>query len=91
LQGYCCGSLVSKAAFDIFDIQFDWFTWAKGGIVPGLIGLAGLPLLINYISTPTIDSIQPIREKIQEDIQSLGPWTRQEIITACTLGVMLIL
>jgi DASS family divalent anion:Na+ symporter len=47
--------------------------------------------LINYISTPTINSIQPIREKIQEDIQSLGPWTRQEIITACTLGLMLIL
>ena len=91
LTGMAANPLISKAAFDIFEIQFDWFTWAKGGIVPGLIGLAGLPLLINYISTPTIDSIQPIREKIQEDIQSLGPWTRQEIITACTLGVMLIL
>ena len=91
LTGMAANPLISKAAFDIFEIEFDWFTWAKGGIVPGLIGLTGLPLLINYISTPTIDSIQPIREKIQEDIQSLGPWTRQEIITACTLGVMLIL
>ena len=91
LTGMAANPLISKAAFDIFEIQFDWFTWAKGGIVPGLIGLAGLPLLINYISTPTIDSIQPIREKIQEDIQSLGPCTRQEIITARTLGLMLIL
>ena len=63
LTGMAANPLVSKAAFDIFEIQFDWFTWAKGGIVPGLIGLAGLPLLINYISTPTIHSIQPIRGK----------------------------
>ena len=91
LTGMAANPLVSKAALDIFQIQFDWLTWAKGGIVPGLIGLAGLPLLMRYLSPPTIDSIQPIREKIKEDIQWLGPWTRPEIITAATLGVMLAL
>ena len=91
LTGMAANPLVSKAALDIFQIQFDWLTWAKGGIVPGLIGLTGLPLLMRYLSPPTIDSIQPIREKIKEDIQWLGPWTRPEIITAATLGVMLVL
>ena len=91
LTGMAANPLVSKAALDVFQIEFDWLNWALGSIVPGLVGLIGLPILINYLSPPTIESIQPIRDKIKKDIKLLGPWTRSEIFTASTLGVMLIL
>ena len=91
LTGMAANPLVAKAASNIFQIEFDWFTWAKGSIVPGLIGLAGLPILIRFLSPPSTESIQPIRDKIREDFQSLGSWTYQEIVTASTLGFMLVL
>ncbi|MBT6866375.1 MAG: DASS family sodium-coupled anion symporter, partial [Candidatus Marinimicrobia bacterium] len=91
LTGMAANPLVAKAASDIFQIEFDWFTWAKGSIVPGLIGLAGLPILIRFLSPPSTECIQPIRDKIREDFQSLGSWTYQEIVTASALGFMLVL
>ena len=91
LTGMAANPLVSKAAYDIFQIEFDWLTWALGSIVPGLVGLAGLPMLIKYLSPPTIKSIQPIRDKIKNDVKELGPWTRSEILSASILGAMLLL
>ena len=91
LTGMAANPLVSKAALDVFQIEFDWLQWASGSIVPGLAGLAGLPILIRYLSPPTIKSIQPIRDKIKDDVKALGSWSRTEIFTASTLGCMLIL
>ena len=91
LTGMAANPLISKAALEIFQIEFDWLTWAKGSIIPGLIGLAGLPLFIRILSPPKVDSIQPIREKIAGEIRSLGSWSRQEIVTGATLGIMLVL
>ena len=91
LTGMAANPLVSKAAYDVFQIEFDWLTWTLGSIVPGLVGLAGLPILIKYLSPPTIKSIQPIRDKIKNDVKKLGPWTRSEILSALILGAMLLL
>ena len=91
LTGMAANPLISKAAYDIFQIDFDWLNWAIGGMVPGLICLAGLPILINYLSSPTIKSIDPVREKIKEELKEIGPWTKSEVYTAIILGVMLIL
>ena len=91
LTGMAANPLISKAALEIFQIEFDWLTWAKGSIIPGLIGLAGLPLFIRILSPPKVDSIQPIMEKIAGEIRSLGSWSRQEIVTGATLGIMLVL
>ncbi len=91
LTGMAANPLISKAAYDIFEIDFDWFNWALGAMVPGLIGLAGLPILIKYLSPPTIKSIEPIREKVKRDLKEIGPWTAAEIYTAIILVVMLLL
>ncbi len=56
-----------------------------------MVGLSGLPILIKYLSPPTIKSIQPIRDKIKNDVKKLGPWTRSEILSALILGAMLLL
>ena len=91
LTGMAANPLISKIALDIFQIEFDWLNWALGSIVPGLVGLAGLPVLIKYLSPPTIKSIQPMREKVKDDIKVIGPWTLSEKITILTLGMMLFL
>ena len=91
LTGMAANPLISKMGLDVFQIEFNWYTWALGSIVPGAIGLLGLPILLNYLSPPTIKSIQPIRDKITKDIKELGPWTFKEITTALTLGIMLLL
>ncbi len=91
LTGMAANPLISKMGLDVFQIEFNWYTWALGSIVPGAIGLLGLPILLNYLSPPTIKSIQPIRDKITKDIKVLGPWTFKEITTALTLGIMLLL
>jgi len=91
LTGMAANPLISKLGLDVFQIEFTWYTWALGSIVPGALGLLGLPILLKYLSPPTIKSIQPIRAKIKKDIKVLGPWTFQEITTALTLGIMLLL
>ena len=91
LTGMAANPLISKLGLDVFQIEFTWYTWALGSIVPGALGLLGLPILLKYLSPPTIKSIQPIRAKIKKDIKLLGPWTFQEITTAITLGIMLLL
>tara|TARA_B100001121_G_scaffold287987_1_gene285706 strand:+ start:1 stop:849 length:849 start_codon:yes stop_codon:yes gene_type:complete len=91
LTGMAANPLISKMGLDVFQIEFNWYTWSLGSIVPGILGLLGLPILLKYLSPPTIKSIQPIRAKIKKDIQLLGPWTFQEITTAIILGIMLFL
>ena len=91
LTGMAANPLISKMGLDVFQIEFNWYTWALGSIFPGVLGLLGLPILLKYLSPPTIKSIQPIRDKIKKDIKVLGPWTFQEITTALTLGIMLLL
>ena len=46
LTGMAANPLVSEAAKEVLGIPFDWGAWALGGLVPGLIGLALLPIFI---------------------------------------------
>ncbi|MFL2989559.1 MAG: SLC13 family permease [Candidatus Neomarinimicrobiota bacterium] len=88
LTGMAANPLVSRAALEVFEIEFGWLKWAVGAIVPGLIGLAGLPLLIKYLSAPSIESIEPVRIRINKELQTLGPWTRAEIATGIIMVLM---
>ncbi len=91
LTGMAANPLISKAAQDIFQIDFDWFEWALGSIVPGVMGLAGLPLLIRYLSPPKISNVDSIRQKVQNDLDDLGSWSSSEVRLSIILIFMLIL
>ena len=91
LTGMAANPLVSKAALEIFELDFGWSDWALGGIFPGLIGLAGLPIVMIYLSPPKVDSIKPVRTKIKLELEQIGPWTRSEIITGIIMVTMLFL
>ena len=91
LTGMAANPLVSEAAKDIFNIEFDWLTWVYGSIVPGTISLVFLPILIKYLSKPEIKETKQIRNEVKEQLKSIGKWSKNEIIISFVLISMLIL
>ncbi len=91
LTGMAANPLVSKAAKDIFNVDFDWGTWALGAIVPGLIGLFLLPLLIYKLSRPTLRDARPAQEKAKEELAKMGHMGWKESIMLGTLVLLLAL
>lgn len=91
LTGMAANPIISRAALDVYGIEFDWSTWALGSIIPGLIGLIGLPIFLKYFSKPTIGSIENVRADIKLSIKELGPWSLREMAMVLILLLMLIL
>ena len=89
LTGMAANPIISRAALEVYGIEFGWSTWALGGIIPGLIGLTGLPIFLKYFSRPTIGSIENVREDIKLRIKALGQWAFREIAMVVTLILML--
>ena len=89
LTGMAANPIISRAALEVYGIEFGWSTWALGGIMPGLIGLTGLPIFLKYFSRPTIGSIENVREDIKLRIKELGQWAFREIAMVVTLILML--
>ena len=89
LTGMAANPIISRAALEVYGIEFGWSTWALGGIIPGLIGLTGLPIFLEYFSRPTIGSIENVREDIKLRIKELGQWAFREIAMVVTLILML--
>ena len=69
LTGMAATLLFQKVAYDIFEIEYSWLDWALGAMVPGLVGLALLPVFMMYLAPPKISSIKPVREKIKKDLK----------------------
>jgi len=88
LTGMAANPLVAQAAADIFHVELGWGTWALGALVPGLIGLALLPLLMRSLARPTINDVSAARARAQEGLAEMGPWSRGQTITG---GVFLLL
>ena len=89
LTGMAANPLVATAASDVFNVDFDWATWALGAIVPGLIGLALLPLLIYKLSKPTLTDARPAQEKAKEELINMGAMGWKEWIMLGTLVLLL--
>ena len=91
LTGMAANPIVSKAAYDIFEIEYSWLDWALGAMVPGLVGLALLPVFMMYLAPPKISSIKPVREKIKQDLKKIGAWTFHEKSTTAVMVMMVLL
>ncbi len=64
--------LVTKAANDIFGVDFGWGTWALGSIVPGLVSLLLLPQLLYMLSNPSTTDGTAAQEKARNELQKNG-------------------
>ena len=91
LTGMAGNPLISKAAKDVLNIDFDWGTWALGSIVPGLLGLLLLPPLIYRLVRPTLSDARPAQQQAVMDLEEMGPIRWKEWVMFGTLTLLLIL
>ena len=91
MTGMAANPLVSKAAKDVFNIDFTWGTWALGAIVPGLLSMAILPQLIYALSRPNITDVSKARKDALQRLDQLGPMSRPEKVMSGVLLLMLLL
>lgn len=89
LTGMAANGLVSAAADDVFGVSFGWGTWALGAIVPGLIGLALLPLFLYKLAKPTIKDAGAAQEVARRELGEMGPWSFAQKTMAAVFVVML--
>lgn len=91
LTGMAANPLVSKAAQDIFEIDFSWGLWALGGLLPGLLGLALLPLFFYWLAPPELKSATEARAEAIKELEAMGRWDRSQIGMGLLLLSMLVL
>ncbi|PCJ82085.1 MAG: anion permease [Flavobacteriales bacterium] len=91
LTGMAANPLVAKAAKDIFDVEFGWGMWALGAIVPGLIGLALLPVFLIKIIKPTLEDAQAAQQAARDELKTMGKWTAGEKTMLTTMVALLLL
>ncbi len=91
LTGMAGNPFIVKEARLKLGVEFEWFTWFLGSIVPGLVGLGLLPLLIYWIAPPELKDARAAQAKAREDLAALGPWTRHQIILTAVFAAMLVL
>lgn len=91
LTGMAANPLVSRAAQDVYGIEFGWGEWALGAIVPGLVGLALLPLVIFKLERPEVIDGRPAQAEAQKQLDRMGPWTHRELVCSAVFVTMLVL
>lgn len=91
LTAMAANPLVARAARDVLDVDFGWGTWALGGLVPGLCGLALLPLWIGWLAPPEMQDTRAAQDQARRKYQEMGPWSREQILTGCVCVLMLLL
>ena len=91
LTGMAANGLVADAASKHLGVDFGWGTWALGAIVPGLVGLALLPLFVYRLAKPTITDAGAAQEQARSSLAEMGPWSRGQITLAVVFVLMLAL
>ncbi len=91
LTGMAANPIVAKAAMHVFGIELTWNRWALGAIVPGLVGLALLPLVMRFLARPTIGDVSAARSAALEQLAGMGPWSAREKGTAAVFVAMITL
>jgi DASS family divalent anion:Na+ symporter len=91
LTGMAANVLVSRAATDVFGIEFGWTQWAVGAIVPGLASLLLLPPIVHWLQPPTIEDVRAARDSARGMLQAMGPWSRDQKLVGAVLAALLAL
>ena len=91
MTGMAANPLVSKAAKDIFNIDFTWSTWLMGSIVPAVISFMLLPQLMYWLSPPGVQDSSAARADAVNRLQARGAMKRKEVIMLSVLLGLLLL
>lgn len=83
--------LLVAPAKEILGVDWDFATWLKGSIVPGLVGLSLVPLCLYVVERPQVGNLAAVRSQVREQLRELGRWSRQEILLSGILVLLLVL
>lgn len=78
LTGQASNVLIAKFALDAAGYEITYAKWMLGSIVPGIVALLLVPLLIYRIYPPEVKHTPHATEFANEELQKLGPMTRDE-------------
>lgn len=91
LTGQASNALIASFANSTTHVDMGYTRWLIGGLVPGLVSFALAPMLVYTLCPPEIKRTPLAAEKAREELQSLGPMTRQEKYMAGTFALVLVL
>lgn len=91
MTGMAANPLVSKAANDIYGIEFGWSTWLLGSILPAIVSFLVLPQIIYWLAPPQLDDGRAAQREAEKRLISLGAMQIKEKMMMAVLGGMLIL
>lgn len=89
LTGMAANPLIGVQAKAVFDLEWDWGTWALGASVPALCGFLLLPLFLYRIAPPTLKDASEARAEARRELADLGPWTVRERLMAGVFVMLL--
>ncbi|MEO5930616.1 MAG: DASS family sodium-coupled anion symporter [Candidatus Kapaibacterium sp.] len=78
LTGQASNALIAKFARQVTNVDLSYTRWLIGGIVPGLVSLAVVPLIIYKIYPPTIKRTPGASLLAAREIEKMGPISRNE-------------
>lgn len=90
LTAFAGNPLAAKLAKEV-GVVMDWGTWALGGIVPGLVHLALLPLFAFFIYPPTLKSTPEAPQLAHQKLKEMGRLSFHEITMMLIFVLLLVL
>ncbi len=91
MTGMAANPLVSKAAKDVFNLDFGWSTWLLGSIVPAIISFLLLPQIIYFFARPHLDDGRAAQSEARKQLAGRGSMQQPEKIMLAVLTGMLVL
>ena len=70
----------------VLNYQISWGSWALAALVPGLVCLAGVPLLLYAFYSPQSKDASKAVEHAEKELEKLGPRSKTEEITTYAIA-----
>lgn len=72
-------------------VNLTWGNWALGAIVPGIIAIIVMPWFLSKIYPPTLKETPEAPAHAREELKTMGPMSRNEIVMLVTFLILLTL
>jgi DASS family divalent anion:Na+ symporter len=74
----------------VWGLRWDWTTWLVGSCLPGLAGMALLPLLLYVVARPDLTDARQARAEAIDELRAMGRWTGKQLALAVILAAMVV-
>ncbi|MCB0664975.1 MAG: DASS family sodium-coupled anion symporter [Saprospiraceae bacterium] len=91
MTGMAANPLVTRAARDVYDLDFGWTTWLWGSILPAIVSFLILPQVIYRLAPPQLDDARAAQSEARKQLKQLGPMQVPEKVMMGVLAGMLVL